>query len=221
MFRSDDLAELTDRDLDTLDDLGIDAIIDLRSAAERRAKPDRYPSSVERVFFLPASATDPAGVANDLIAGKYTASEVRDFKANNDLALLESGRVAFREVFRRAATGERVLFHCAGGRDRAGIAAAIVLLAPGVDEEMVVADYLLTNEARAPKSRHILTNHQSYGIPASSLNALVASWTADESYLRPVLDRIESRYGGIERFVTEHLRVDPETLEFARKHLVE
>ena len=196
-------------------------IIDLRSAPERLEKPDRVPANVERVYFRPASANDPAGVTKDLIAGRYTADEVHALKKRNYLGLLESGRGAYREIFLQAATGDRLLFHCAGGRDRAGVGAALVLLTVGVDRETVIADYLLTNDARAAKSAEILRNSAFYGIAESSLDALVASWTADVAYLEPVLDRIDEEYGGITRYVTEQLGIDPQSLERVRTHLIE
>lgn len=37
-----------------------------------------------------------------------------------------------------------VLFHCAGGRDRTGLIAAVLLVAAGVEEDSIVADHLAT-----------------------------------------------------------------------------
>ena len=41
-----------------------------------------------------------------------------------------------------------ILFHCSAGKDRTGIAAILILLALGVDEETAIYDYMLTNEYR-------------------------------------------------------------------------
>ena len=41
-----------------------------------------------------------------------------------------------------------ILFHCSAGKDRTGIAAILILLALGVDEETAMYDYMLTNEYR-------------------------------------------------------------------------
>lgn len=43
-----------------------------------------------------------------------------------------------------------VLFHCAAGKDRTGVLAALLLCVLGVTEEGIVADYLLTEHALAP-----------------------------------------------------------------------
>ena len=41
---------------------------------------------------------------------------------------------------------EPTLFHCTAGKDRAGFAAALVLLAVGVPEKIVIEDYMKTNK---------------------------------------------------------------------------
>lgn len=43
-----------------------------------------------------------------------------------------------------------VLFHCAAGKDRTGVVAAMLLSALGVSDEEIVADYVLSDEAVAP-----------------------------------------------------------------------
>ena len=45
------------------------------------------------------------------------------------------------------------IFHCKGGKDRTGVLAALVLSALGVDEETIVADYMLTDEHMEHRAR--------------------------------------------------------------------
>jgi protein-tyrosine phosphatase len=43
-----------------------------------------------------------------------------------------------------------VLFHCAAGKDRTGVAAALVLTALGVTHDVIMEDYLLSNRLYRP-----------------------------------------------------------------------
>ena len=43
-----------------------------------------------------------------------------------------------------------VLFHCAAGKDRTGVVAALVLAVLGVHDEQIVADYVLSDAAVDP-----------------------------------------------------------------------
>jgi protein-tyrosine phosphatase len=40
-----------------------------------------------------------------------------------------------------------ILFHCSAGKDRTGIASALLLSALGVDRKDIFDDYMLTNKA--------------------------------------------------------------------------
>src|SRR5207245_953914 len=47
-------------------------------------------------------------------------------------------------------TNRPAVFHCHAGKDRTGIAAALLLLAVGVDRETILDDYELTRRYRTP-----------------------------------------------------------------------
>jgi len=56
---------------------------------------------------------------------------------------------AYKKMFEDIIAGNvPILFHCSAGKDRTGIAAILILLALGVDEETAIYDYMLTNEYR-------------------------------------------------------------------------
>ena len=62
------------------------------------------------------------------------------------------------EVFRRLADPKclPLIFHCTGGKDRAGIFAALLLLTTGMPEETVIYDYGLSNTDIADVVNQIL-----------------------------------------------------------------
>ena len=47
---------------------------------------------------------------------------------------------------------EPLLFHCSAGKDRTGLSAALLMRILGVNEEAIVADYLLVNQLMPPEN---------------------------------------------------------------------
>ncbi len=106
------------------------------------------------------------------------------------------------EAVRQVTTVEThpVLFHCAAGKDRTGVVAALVLAVLGVDREVVVADYTLTGAALEPIMQRLM------GLPH------YAEMLADSSYedqvpharnMETLLDWVDEQ-GGAERWLVDH-----------------
>ena len=87
---------------------------------------------------------------DDILAGYYrgeqSASE-RMREVYRSIVFSEKTAVCIRGII-RAVNAERgaVLFHCATGKDRAGVVAALLLRLLGADDAAIYADYMRTNE---------------------------------------------------------------------------
>lgn len=180
LFRSDSLDHLTEEGIKEFLELNIRTVVDLRgdSMPEHEDVP-AVVSAVHRVH-LPWDIT---GVVEGDPRQSY-----RNFVLDN-LSL-------FREIFLLLADAGNLplLFHCAAGKDRTGILAAIILKSLGVANEIVYADYSLTRE-------------------------LNPNWGLDQRDIEVAINEIE-RAGGIERFLLERVRVDRSTLEAVRNNLL-
>lgn len=80
-----------------------------------------------------------------------------------------------------------VLVHCAAGKDRTGIAVALVLRLLGVDRDLVLADYILTEQASEAIEQRLNRDERTSGIPSSfylvepeALAAVMDVWDAHE-----------------------------------------
>jgi protein-tyrosine phosphatase len=141
LYRSDGLHELTEADLETLRDLGLKSIVDLRTGAELE-RTGRGLLQTEPIRHLHLSVMQE--VAND----KVTAQSLADLDlASLYLQWLDSSR-ALVEALRLVCdpTNYPLVFHCAAGKDRTGVLAALVLDILGVERATVVTDYSLTAE---------------------------------------------------------------------------
>lgn len=84
-----------------------------------------------------------------------------------------------------------VLVHCAAGKDRTGIGVALVLRLLGVDHEEVIADYLLTDEARDAIDRRLNRGYNGSVVPASFYLVVPEA-------LREVMDMWDAHPEGVE-----------------------
>jgi protein-tyrosine phosphatase len=89
-----------------------------------------------------------------------------------------------------------VAFHCTAGKDRTGLAAALVLLALGVPREVVMQDYLLSNELYRPPP-----------LPQDKALAQAAAvmWRVERGFLDEALRAIDVDQGGIEQYLGHRL----------------
>lgn len=112
---------------------------------------------------------------------------------------------AFAEFLALAAKADRgpILFHCAAGKDRTGIAAALLLSALGTDRETIFQDYLLSNPGLGDKYDDIL----------KARPELAPAVAADASYLEAAFEVIDSEFGGLEAFLKRQLRADRSALQ--------
>lgn len=120
-----------------LRELGVRTVVDLRLPAERTSRPVEVPSGVA------ARHVDLDGLENTAFWAGYWDNGLSGTPVYYlpHLAAMPERVVAVLDAIASAPPGG-VLFHCAGGRDRTGLVAAVLLTVAGVEQEAVVADYL-------------------------------------------------------------------------------
>ena len=182
LYRSDNLDRVTPADIQKLKSLGINLDIDLRSPEEW----DRWPDLLRdmpgiRYEKIPLLSTiDPEELPNNL-AALY-------------VYLLDHSQKEFAQIFRLILSNAEgvTLFHCSAGKDRTGLVTAMLLLLAGVNEKVIIEDY--TESAENLKS--VLAKFAEMNNPA-----LRAFLTAREEDIRPFLNRLKEKYGGVEEYL--------------------
>ncbi|WP_158296447.1 tyrosine-protein phosphatase [Nocardioides albidus] len=122
--------------------------------------------------------------------------------------LLAGSTEAFVESARIIADPEQhaVLFHCAAGKDRTGVIAAVLLDAVGVPADAIAADYALTSE-RAARVRERLVRIPAYqNLPNVGQGVFAVDGTAIASFV----DALRATYGGGGEFLLRHGLTDAE-----------
>ena len=214
LFRSAHHARATEPDLERLGQLKLCTLVDLRRPGERRHQPSRRPATSTCAVI--ESDHDDGGEAPHL-----------EFLRTSDLTEA-SGRAFMHDAYRRiphevphldlfaryfralADAEGPVLIHCAAGKDRTGLLAALTHHVLGVSRDDMIADYLLTNtavdlERRAPQIAQQL--HAMTGRTASH-GAVVAFLGVEPDFLDVAFRAIEARHGSLDAYLEEALGVD-------------
>lgn len=205
VFRTDHLNELSDSDIDTLETIGIRSVYDFRLNDEVTRQPSRLPGSVTPVQLgFGDAGLDGAmiDVVRDILAGKRAVPEA-SFWDENYLTILDAGRPMFVQLFQALADPANLpaVFHCTGGKDRTGLANAMLLTTLGVDQAIVIDDFLLTNIYRTPfRIASLAPGLRAAGVEVSSAVPIIG---VCRSALVSALAHLDTRYGGVEPYLAD------------------
>ena len=216
IFRSDSLHKLSPSDLVAFERMGVRMVYDLRGDEERSTHPNPFDSVQLAVVGQPRNGDRRTIEAAAFRAASDGEQLLRDLYIG---MLLHSAPLfgvlltGFVEPTNRPA-----VFHCHAGKDRTGIAAALLLLAVGVDRETILDDYELTRRYRTPDHQQdSLANLLALGM---SPEAAAGVMTAPRWAMQDALDAIDSDFGGIDAYLTGPAGMTPSSLRELRASFV-
>jgi protein-tyrosine phosphatase len=229
IYRSGVMAYLTEDDQRQLDSLGIRVLCDFRHARERTREVIGWAREDLRHVHWDY---DPEALSlRRLLGGESQLSADVAYGAMIRLyqSLPELFREPYAQLFARIAAGEvPLVFGCTAGKDRTGLAAALLLTSLQVPWSHVVADFELT-DTLVDLERVLLERHQSMGLeehehlrianlPKEVRAPLLA---AKPAYLEAAFQSIGERYGSFGGYLGSALQVSAEDLQKIRELLLE
>lgn len=224
VFRSDRLSALTPDDMAVLDGLSLRAIFDLRARREREADPTLWArAEVQTHVFRPGHKRRLIDMAADYPATAEGAQALMlDFYAELPRTMAH----VFAEILQRISQGAfPCIIHCSAGKDRTGMAVALLLSALGCGREVIIADYAATAHAaprlEAAMARSVVSDPAADRFraryPAEAVAVMVA---ARPAYLAAALDAIDRDFGGMDAYLAG-IGIDAATIARLRDHLLE
>lgn len=216
VFRAGALDRMTDADVERLAGLGIGAVVDLRNREERERAPDPVASIHIPIMgsFIAKRERPDFGA---LVEHDHGVAFMRDM----NLGLLEHAATEIGQVFGvlDGVADHPVAFHCTAGKDRTGLIAALLLEVLGVDRAAVLDDFELTERYAGPREEsHGWQRMIEFGVAPE---AAAGAFGAPRPMMGDVLDVLDDRYGGAERYLVERARVTPASIASLRSTLLD
>lgn len=232
LIRSGMLSRLTDADAEYLKAVGLNTVVDFRTSMERIQKPDRVIEGVSYIV-CPMMEDKTDGITRDK-------PETVDEEARRTVAMAQrlmsragcDGRAQMRSLYPVLVTLEHsvqhyrkffeillsheegaLLYHCTMGKDRVGVATALILSALGVSRDVIVADYMITKERCAPGTKQLIENCRRYTDDESVLDFIACLDTVQPDFIGAAFETIEHEHGGMDSFLRNELALDDEKLE--------
>lgn len=204
IFRSDHLGGLTPDDVHQLEALQLARVVDFRGRTERESHVCALPSA--QVHSLPIEPTIVQDLQGLLASGcRITADDTVELMCKTYRDFVGASSARFGEFFAHLLeTDAPLVFHCTAGKDRTGLAAALLLHSLGVPRPVILEDYLLTNALFRPPAA-------APGAPP--LEVLEVMWRVDESFLDAAFKAIDLEHGGLAAFQRDALRLGPAELD--------
>ena len=204
LLRADDLSSLSHDDSVYLQSLPLTTVIDFRSEMERQHKPDILPASCQRHLHLDILSGNMEVYLQQMKSASANARDIM-FEIYHDLVLNPLSLSQYRQFFaelQQVQTGS-LLYHCSAGKDRTGIATALILEALNVDRDTIMQDYLLSNQYLISKYSHLFEAYpHAYDFLTVSADFLQYAW-----------DLIAQHHGGSERYLTAVLHINLDALQ--------
>lgn len=212
LLRSGALNQISETDKQLLSDTyQVRLIVDFRNLDETAAAPDdpidgstylhinvmreldNFNTGLENLL----RRVDKTGVDNDL-------NEVYQ-----KLVLNAAARQEFGRFIRQTATLNQgaCLFHCFAGKDRTGVAAALLLELLGVSREAIFDDYLKTNILRQPANQIILDEARQRGLSPAQAAILEQMLLVKKEYLETMYEVIDLHYQNFDNYLATGLGV--------------
>jgi protein-tyrosine phosphatase len=219
LYRSNQLHNISASDMQKLAELNLKYVYDLRTYDEMSSRPEELPEDVSHVWLdvlADSPQAGPAMLEKLMTDSKVANAELGGGKAAEGFAAsyrefvsLPSAKHEYRKLFLSLADQEKLpaLFHCTTGKDRTGWAAAALLTLLGVPRDVVMEDYLRSNDYIIPMYQEVIDGAVAAGIEKEIPLSILG---VKKEYLESAFDEMEKKFGTIEKYFAEGLGIDAE-----------
>jgi protein-tyrosine phosphatase len=230
LYRSGQLANLTEKDYEYLQPLGIRLVCDFRADDERRRQTTHWPGDAPEFLSTPigmdsSGRNTRADELRKLLTERGTPEQMRAFMRSVYPDMPLAAAPQFQRIFARLLSAQGAsMVHCSAGKDRTGVFSALLLLTLGVPRETVIEDYMLTNRyvlADDSIARTAAAYQRLLGLDhVPSTDVLRPIMSVDRSYIDSALETIDKKYGSFDEYRRKKLHVsDPDVEKLRARYL--
>lgn len=233
LLRSGALHRATERDVRTLlNDYALRMVVDLRTEEERREHPDPQDALMDvRFVDAPVLGASTLGITRE--GGMREALKmIRSVKENPAqimmdiyprMLLEEESQEGFKLFFEAILDTEEgsVLWHCTAGKDRAGLASALLLHILGASRESIMKNYEATTRYLSSRTEEVMETLATYHLAGKLDESIQVLNSADPRFLAAALDAVEEKYGSLDAYVEQALGITPEKRQLLQERYLD
>jgi protein-tyrosine phosphatase len=222
LYRSGTTHALTGEDVEYVLTSGIRHAYDLRSNSERDGYPSRLSGIAGIEYWFHDSDRPPGDLSRLIKQPDARPGRTRELMLSLYRDLPYKLRDTYRTLFLKLAAGHLpLIFNCTAGKDRTGVAAALVLSALGVPPSFVHEDYLLTEQFFEQCCRMHQGKNAASPFGGMAREVWEPMMRADSAYLAAMFDQLHAAHGSTEAYLSDELGIDNATIERLRSELLQ
>ncbi|MBB1069571.1 tyrosine-protein phosphatase [Limosilactobacillus sp. RRLNB_1_1] len=223
LLRTGSLAQLGQDDLKVLDAIPVTIDVDLRAPDEVKKAPDRVPATAA-YYHLPVFQSDETDASH---SDEEIAAQMQ--KPGNGyhhmidvyqrMTTVNSAKQAYQDLFKLLLSNKHgaLLFHCTAGKDRTGMASFLILSALGVEQKVIIEDYLLTNTVTQEFRNNWLQEMRDNGASEELVTNRAALASVAPDYINTAIKNINQNYGNVDHYLNEYLGITPAEIKELRE----
>ena len=153
-----------------------------------------------------------------------TGIDISPDKVYRSLVFSDMGKEGYRRFFDillKKSENSAILFHCTQGKDRTGMAAALLLAALGADRQTITEDYMMTNTACGSMLDKIKLEMQNENVDKAVLDFALFLESVDKSFIEAIFDIMDKEYGSVVGYLEKELGLTADAIEDLRKLYLE
>lgn len=223
-FRSANLFNLNEEDVEKLKSLNIKYIFDYRSDDEAEKEPSTI---IKNINYIRIPAMDMPN-EKSVKFGSIEAMVEELFEKDGAFYMLRDSyynlpinNKSYKKLIELVKNSEMlpILNHCTAGKDRTGVGCAIILMILGVSREDIVKDYLKSNDyAKEAIEEFVAKKPEFRNIPIEKLNYIFG---VNEEYINTAFKKIDEIYLSTEEFLYKEFNLTSEDIERLRNEYLE
>ncbi|MBA4197379.1 MAG: hypothetical protein C0459_07480 [Chitinophaga sp.] len=201
IYRSAEINKLTQQDINELEKRNITTDIDFRGLEEAKKAPDAVWKNVDYIRCGAGSETNMNWIQALRTATNGDSLMITYYEKIDSLGL------RYKTLFSKLLTqknNEAIVYHCTAGKDRTGIATALILYTLGVPMQKIFEDYEASNYYRQADNNRMIQMISTMGTNKNVAESIV---TVKASFLQATLNKIITQYGSVDNFLEKELGI--------------
>lgn len=217
IFRSGTFSRMTEKDQSEIEKLGIKTVLDMRSADSKREFPKSF-LGYKNYVRIPIGHDGFEFISSKIIEDRFFRGDAIIFMQDNYRDFVDHYTEQYATFFDYLTDENNypIVFNCYLGKDQSGMAAYLLLKALDVPTETAEEDYMLSNVG----VKRALFTHWADDLSESKQEVVVMMSNTDLAYLRYGLSCIRKKYGSLDDYITDGLKITPEKRAKLRKILL-